>query len=61
MRSARLVKKANRARARAPKRTQGWCACDMAIVAPGKKCPACGRKEKPQREKRGHLDDTISY
>ncbi len=43
----------NRTIARRPKRTGGWCAsCDRAIVFSGQRCPACGVRIKPNRNKR---------
>ena len=43
----------NRIRKRYPRKKGGWCPrCDMAIVHDGQKCPACGRKIKPYRNKR---------
>ena len=48
-----LLKKNNRIIAKQPRGRSGWCnSCDMAVVRPGQRCPACGHKSKPFRDKK---------
>ena len=43
----------NRSVKRRPRRSQGWCrGCDAAIVGDGQKCPVCGSRIKPIRNKK---------
>jgi len=43
----------NRDKKRAPKKGKYWCpVCDCALVWDGRKCPNCGSKIKPKRNKR---------
>lgn len=43
----------NRDVKRSPKRYQGWCGCDRAIVAPHQKCTSCGNRERDRRNRHG--------
>lgn len=48
----------NRTMKRRPKRGQGWCGgCDAAIVGDGQKCPVCGNRCKPYRDKKGDNEE----
>jgi len=43
----------NRSMKRKPKRGHGWCmGCDMAMVGDGEKCPVCGSRSVPKRNKK---------
>jgi len=43
----------NRSMARKPSRKGSWCdICDMAKVFDGQKCPFCGNRIKPSRNKK---------
>ncbi len=49
----RTIWDTNRTVARRPKKVGGWCdCCDAAKVYDGQKCPACGNRTKPSRNKR---------
>lgn len=43
----------NRDKKRAPKKGKYWCpVCDGALVWEGRKCPCCGKRIEPKRNKR---------
>lgn len=42
----------NREKKRQPKKSKGWCGCDMCVVEDNKKCPKCGRRNKSNRNKK---------
>ncbi len=43
----------NRINSRKPHRGKGWCdICDACIISAGMKCPNCGHRDKPSRNKR---------
>ena len=43
----------NRSMKRKPRRGNGWCGgCDAAFIRDGQKCPVCGRRQVPSRNKK---------
>jgi len=43
----------NRTMKRKPRRISGWCdSCDSCMVYEGQKCPVCGKRRKPNRDKK---------
>ena len=53
MHKHREVYDTNRSMKRKPRLHSGWCrGCDMARVQDGKKCPVCGNRQPPERNKK---------
>jgi len=53
MGDARTERPTNRDRKRAAKRGMAWCAsCDHYTVWDGQRCPNCGRRSLPMRDKK---------
>lgn len=42
----------NRQKTLLPRKTKFYCACDMAMVAPWKKCKVCGQRNGKKRLKK---------
>ncbi len=43
----------NREKKRIPKQGKHWCmVCDGALVGKGERCPNCGKKSLPRRERK---------
>ena len=53
MHKNRKVYDTNRSMKRKPRKHSGWCgSCDMARVSDGQRCPACGNRQSPSRNKK---------
>lgn len=53
MHKNRKVYDTNRSMKRKPRRGNGWCrGCDMAVVRDGQRCPVCGNRQVPNRNKK---------
>jgi len=53
MHKKREVYDTNRSMKRKPRGHSGWCyGCDRCMVFDGQKCPVCGRRQVPSRNKK---------
>jgi len=54
IRKHRNIYDTNRTVKRRSRLSKGWCrGCDLAMVEDGQKCPVCGKKILPKRDKKG--------
>jgi hypothetical protein len=50
------MKKLNRIKSRTASRTRYWCMnCDAQLIAPGEKCPNCGKRSDKNKTKKNNL------
>lgn len=53
MHKKREVYDTNRSMKRKPRKHSGWCGgCDACMVYDGQKCPVCGNRQVPSRNKK---------
>jgi len=53
MHKHREVYDTNRSMKRKPRKHSGWCSgCDGCMVFDGQKCPVCGNRQVPSRNKK---------